>query len=74
MKRLRPFVWTSPIHETVRLTPVVYDSDIEILHRPVSDHSRRDFSTYIKAFARGNTVGGLCYNYVMQGALYFWFR
>lgn len=44
-KRLRPFVWTSPIHETVRLTPVVYDSDIEILHRPVSDHSRRDFST-----------------------------
>ena len=55
-KRLRPFVWTSPIHETVRLTPVVYDSDIEILHRPVSDHSRRDFSTYIKAFARGTQL------------------
>ena len=44
------------IHETVRLTPVVYDSDIEILHRPVSDHSRRDFSTYIKAFARGTQL------------------
>lgn len=55
-KRLRPFVWTSPIHETVRLTPVVYDSDIEILHRPVSDHSRRDFSTYLKAFARGTQL------------------
>ena len=44
-KRLRPFTWISPIHETVRLTPIVYDSDIEILHMQAGDHSKRDFST-----------------------------
>ena len=52
-KRLRPFTWISPIHETVRLTPIVYDSDIEILHMQVGDHSKRDFSTYFKAFEKG---------------------
>ena len=39
-KRLRPFTWISPIHETVRLTPIVYDSDIEILHMQGDDHSK----------------------------------
>jgi hypothetical protein len=52
-KRLRPFTWISPIHETVRLTPIVYDSDIEILHMQAGDHSKRDFSTYFKAFEKG---------------------
>lgn len=52
-KRLRSFTWISPIHETVRLTPVVYDSDIEILHMQAGDHSKRDFSTYFKAFEKG---------------------
>ena len=33
-KRLRGFVWEAPIHETVRLMPVVYDSDIVICHLP----------------------------------------
>jgi len=28
-KRLRTFTWISPIHETVRLQPVIFDSDIE---------------------------------------------
>lgn len=53
-KRLRTFSWISPIHETVRLTPIVFDSDIEILHKPVCSHSKRDFSTYINA--AGNNV------------------
>ena len=52
-KRLRPFVWISPIHETVRLTPVVFDSDIEIMHKPVCTHNKRDFATYFKAFEKG---------------------
>ena len=43
-KRLRTFTWISPIHETVRLQPVIFDSDIEILHMPQSSHSKRDFS------------------------------
>lgn len=33
-RRLRNFVWEEPIHETVRLEPVVYDSDIVITHMP----------------------------------------
>lgn len=49
-KRLRTFVWNDPIHETVRLTPVVFDSDVDILHLPQSLHSKRDFSIFIKAF------------------------
>lgn len=46
-KRLRTFQWYSPIHETVRLDPIVYDSEIEILHRPTSDHSKRDFDIFL---------------------------
>lgn len=49
-KRLRTFTWIDPIHETVRLNPVIFDSDIEILHRPQTLHSKRDFSIFIKAF------------------------
>lgn len=55
-KRLRTFTWISPIHETIRLSPVVFDSNIEILHKPVSNHSKRDFSTYFKAFAKGTEL------------------
>lgn len=51
-KRLRTFEWIDPIHETIRLTPVVYDSDIEILHMPQSMHHKRDFSIFLDAFAK----------------------
>lgn len=49
-RRLRSFTWVDPIHETVRLQPVIFDSDVEILHKPQSLHSKRDFSIFIKAF------------------------
>ena len=42
-KRLREFRWIDPIHETVALNPVVFSSDIEIMHLPESLHSSRDF-------------------------------
>lgn len=41
-RRQRDFVWIDPIHETLRLDPVVFDSDIEIEHRPEGDHASRD--------------------------------
>lgn len=41
-KRLRTFQWVDPVHETIRLQPVVYDSDIEILHLPDGNHASRD--------------------------------
>ena len=49
-KRLRTFTWIDPIHETVRLEPVIFDSDVEILHKPQSLHSKRDFSIFVKTF------------------------
>lgn len=48
-KRLREFTWIEPIHETVNLSPIVFDSDIEILHRPRGGHSGRDFRLFEKA-------------------------
>lgn len=51
-KRLREFTWIDPIHETVRLTPVVFDSDICIDHLPESHHHKRDFEIFRKAYKR----------------------
>lgn len=54
-KRIRTFTWTDPVHETVRLEPLVFDSDIEILHLPEGGHhGRRDFSIFQKAYRRGD--------------------
>ena len=52
-RRIRTLNWISPIHETIRVNPVIYDSDIEIMHKPTSDHSKRDFSIYFKALDKG---------------------
>jgi len=52
-KAVRSFNWISPIHETVRINPIVYDSDIEILHLPQAQHTKRDFSTFLKAVHNG---------------------
>lgn len=51
-KRLREFVWVDAVHETVRLEPVIYDSDIEIMHLPKNLHSGRDFALFGRAFER----------------------
>ena len=34
-KRLRTFSWINPVHETVRLDPIIYDSDIEIAKKVI---------------------------------------
>lgn len=52
-KRLRTFTWFNPIHETVALEPVIYDSDIEIQHKPTGFHASRDLSAFCKMFADG---------------------
>lgn len=52
-KRLRTFTWVDPIHETVVLDPVIYDSDIEIRHMAVGDHSGRDFELLRNTFLSG---------------------
>ena len=51
-RRLRSFTWIDPIHETVRLDPLVFDSEIEVLHLPQSLHSKRDYKGFLYAYER----------------------
>jgi glycosyltransferase involved in cell wall biosynthesis len=55
-RRLRSFVWIDAVHETVRLDPVVYDSDIEIKHLPRSLHAERDFKLFGCVFEREGSL------------------
>ncbi|MBR1931156.1 MAG: glycosyltransferase family 2 protein, partial [Lachnospiraceae bacterium] len=52
-KRQREFVWIEPIHEMVRLEPVVYDSDIVITHMPEESHAKRDLQVFAKQISKG---------------------
>ena len=52
-KRKRDFVWEAPIHETVRLEPVVYDSDIVINHLPEASHAKRDLMNFHRQCLKG---------------------
>ena len=52
-KRVRHFVWEDAIHESVRLDPVVYDSEIAILHLPENNHGARDFAAFEKMIKKG---------------------
>lgn len=60
-KRLRTFTWNGPVHESVLLDPVIFDSDIEILHLPVSSHAARDFETYLKFLKAGQPLSNKLY-------------
>lgn len=55
-KRLREFIWTNPIHEQVMLSPVVYDSDIVITHKPHASHAKRDFETFLYHIEQGMSL------------------
>ncbi|WP_310602601.1 tetratricopeptide repeat-containing glycosyltransferase family 2 protein [Anaerosporobacter sp.] len=55
-KRLREFTWQDPIHETVTLDPVIYDSDIEIIHRPAMSHAKRDFNNFYVVLDKGERL------------------
>jgi len=55
-KRLREFVWREKIHEVVALEPVVYDSDIEIIHKPHGNHGGRDLRIFAKMIADGEPI------------------
>ncbi len=52
-KRVREYTWIESIHEMVRLDPVVYESDIEIIHRPKSNHANRDLEAFEKLLTSG---------------------
>ena len=55
-KRVRQFVWQERIHEAVALEPVVFDSDIEIIHKPSAGHGSRDLSVFASMVKNGKNV------------------
>ena len=55
-KRLRTFNWIDSIHETLRIDPVVYDSDIVVEHRPLTNHASRDFAAFERIVADGRKL------------------
>lgn len=55
-KRLRTFQWIEPVHETVRLLPVVFDSDIEITHLPENSHTGRDLKIFENMISHGQVL------------------
>ena len=61
-KRLRSFVWEEPIHEAVRLSPVIYDSDIVITHKPHENHSARDLINFRRQTAEGKYLSKHLHN------------
>lgn len=61
-KRLREFYFEDPIHEQVRLTPVIFDSDVEILHMPDMAHSQRDFAGFLMMIKKGLPVSKRLHN------------
>ena len=55
-KRLRTFTWIDPIHEVVNIHPVVYDSEIEIIHAPYGNHSGRDFRVFERTLEKQGSL------------------
>ncbi|MBP5185024.1 MAG: glycosyltransferase family 2 protein [Lachnospiraceae bacterium] len=55
-KRVRTFEWVDPVHETVRMEPTVFDSNIEIIHKPEKPHGTRDFAIFEKVIAKGESL------------------
>lgn len=45
-KRERHFTWIERVHEMIRELPVVFDSEIEITHKPLNNHAGRDYGIF----------------------------
>lgn len=52
-RRLRTFSFIEPVHEMVRLDPLVFESDIEIIHMPEKVHAGRDIKIFEKQIKNG---------------------
>ena len=61
-RRLRQFRFIDPVHETVATEPLVFSSDIEIMHRPQSLHSSRDFQIFEGELEKGNGLSKRLYS------------
>jgi glycosyltransferase involved in cell wall biosynthesis len=61
-KRQRDFIWEGAIHEMVRLSPVIYDSEIEITHLPEKSHADRDLAVFRSMTERGTVLSARLIN------------
>ncbi len=55
-KRVRNFTFIDPVHEVVRTEPLVYDSDIVIIHKPEGMHGSRDIRIFEKTIKEKHTL------------------
>lgn len=61
-KRLRQFTWIEPIHETIQLQPVIYDSDVVITHMPQENHGNRDLANFERQVLLGRRLSRHLHN------------
>lgn len=61
-KRNRTFQWQGAIHEQIGITPVIYDSEIEICHLPQNSHKDRDLATFARLVAAGESLDKRLHN------------
>ncbi|WP_035779563.1 tetratricopeptide repeat-containing glycosyltransferase family 2 protein [Butyrivibrio sp. MC2013] len=55
-RRVRGFYWINPIHEQIRVEPIVVDSDIEIIHHMDESHAARDLAIFEKMVEEGRQI------------------
>lgn len=61
-KRIRTFRFEEPIHEMVVLEPVVFDSDIVIVHKPEECHTSRDIAAFERLTGAGERLSKRLHN------------
>ncbi len=61
-KRMRAFRWEEPIHEQIMLEPVIYDSNVAILHLPDSNHKNRDLAAFARMTSEGKRLSKRLHN------------
>lgn len=61
-RRVRTFRWQGAIHEQVGLDPVIYDSEIEIIHMPEHNHKNRDLAAFARITESGERLDKRLHN------------
>lgn len=65
-KRVRPIKFIEPIHETLNVDPIIFDSDIVITHKPASEHASRDLSSFKKIIDSGEVLSKRLSHFLMR--------
>lgn len=55
-RRIKPILFYEPIHETLKIEPVIIDSEIVITHKPLHVHTTRDLGAFRKIIDSGERL------------------